>query len=118
MNSIPGVIIARDYKYMCSDPGQELIKDDIRDHNLTRIVVAACSPCLHEKTFRTATADGGLNPFFFQMVNIREHNSWVHEDKEAAFEKGRSLIRGVAQDTWCDEPPSVLRRRCRHWRRR
>ena len=61
-SKLPGVVVSREYKYMCSDPGQELIKADIRDHNLTRIVVAACSPCLHEKTFRNATAEGGLNP--------------------------------------------------------
>jgi len=96
-SKLPGVVVSREYKYMCSDPGQELIKEDIRDHDLTRIVVAACSPCLHEKTFRNATADGGLNPYFFQMVNIREHNAWVHEDKEAATDKGRSLIRGAVR---------------------
>jgi heterodisulfide reductase subunit A len=96
-SNLPGVVVSREYKYMCSDPGQDLIKQDIKDHDLNRIVVAACSPCLHEKTFRTATADGGLNPFFFQMVNIREHNSWVHEDTEAATEKGRALIRGAVR---------------------
>jgi heterodisulfide reductase subunit A len=96
-SGLPGVVVAREYKYMCSDPGQELIKEDIRDHELTRIVVAACSPCLHEKTFRNATSEGGLNPFFFQMVNIREHNSWVHEDKEAATDKGRALIRAAVR---------------------
>lgn len=94
---LPGVVVAREYKYMCSDPGQELIKEDIREHGLTRVVVAACSPCLHEKTFRTATAEGGLNPYFFQMVNIREHDSWVHEDKEAATDKGRALVRGAVR---------------------
>ncbi|MHC4548855.1 MAG: FAD-dependent oxidoreductase [Planctomycetota bacterium] len=96
-SGLPGVVVAREYKYMCSDPGQELIKEDVRDHDLNRIVVAACSPCLHEKTFRGTTAEAGLNPFFFQMVNIREHNSWVHEDKEAATAKGRDLIRGAVR---------------------
>ena len=79
--TLPGVVVARNYKYVCSTPGQELIKRDIHDHNLDRVVVAACSPCLHEKTFRNVTAEGGLNPYFFQMVNIREHDSWVHTDK-------------------------------------
>ena len=70
--------VAREYKYMCSDPGQELIRQDIRDHGLNRIVVAACSPHLHEKTFREAVAQAGLNPYYFHMVNLREHDSWVH----------------------------------------
>ena len=91
-----GVTVAREYKYMCSDPGQELIKSDIRDHGLTRIVVAACSPCLHEKTFRKATAEGGINPYFFQMVNVREHGSWVHDDKRAATEKAKDMVRAAA----------------------
>ncbi len=93
--ALPGVTLAREYKYMCSDPGQELIKEDIRGHGLTRIVVAACSPCLHEKTFRNATAEGGLNPYYFQMVNLREQDSWVHDDKAAASEKAKDLIRAA-----------------------
>lgn len=92
---LPGVVVSRDYKYMCSDPGQELIQQDIREQNLNRIVVASCSPNLHEETFRNATAKGGLNPFYFQMVNIREHNSWVHEDKEAATEKAKDMVRAA-----------------------
>jgi heterodisulfide reductase subunit A len=89
--SMPGVAISREYKYMCSDPGQELIQQDIREHTLNRIVVASCSPLLHEHTFRTAVEKGGLNPFYFQMVNIREHASWVHTDKAAATEKAIAL---------------------------
>ena len=68
---------ARHYKYMCSDPGQELVKRDIAEHGLTRIVVAACSPHLHEPTFRRAAEDAGLNRFLVQMTNIREQVSWV-----------------------------------------
>ncbi len=94
---LPNVAVSRDYKYMCSDPGQELIKQDIRDHGLTRIVVAACSPTLHEKTFRGATAAGGLNPYLFQMVNVREHAAWVHEDKGAATAKARDLLRAAVR---------------------
>jgi heterodisulfide reductase subunit A len=82
---------------MCSDPGQELIQEDIHDIHLNRIVVASCSPLLHENTFRKATEKGGLNPFFFQMVNIREHNSWVHTDKKAATEKAKALCRAAVQ---------------------
>jgi heterodisulfide reductase subunit A2 len=88
---LPGVVVSRDYKYMCSDPGQELVQQDIREHKLNRVVVASCSPLLHEHTFRNAVAAGGLNPFFFQMVNIREHDSWVHTDRAAATEKARAL---------------------------
>jgi len=94
---LPGVVVSRDYKYMCSDPGQELIQQDIREHHLNRIVVASCSPLLHEQTFRNATAKGGLNPFNFQMVNIREHDSWVHTDGKAATEKARDLVRAAIQ---------------------
>ncbi len=93
--ALPGVAIARDYKYMCSDPGQELIKQDIKQYNLNRLVVAACSPQLHEKTFRNATAEGGINPYLFQMVNLREHDSWVHEDKQAATRKALDLMRAA-----------------------
>lgn len=92
---LPGVVVAREYKYMCSDPGQELIRTDIRDHRLERVVVAACSPSLHEKTFRNAASGGGINPYLFQMVNIREHDSWVHEDRIAATRKARDLLRAA-----------------------
>ncbi len=93
--TLPGVIVSRDYKYMCSDPGQEMIQADIREQKLNRIVVASCSPLLHEHTFRTATEKGGLNPYFFQMVNIRENVSWVHIDKTAATNKAKDLSRAA-----------------------
>lgn len=93
--ALPGVVVAREYKYMCSDPGQELIRQDIRDHALNRLVVAACSPQLHEKTFRNAAEQGGVNPYLFQMVNVREHDSWVHEDPEAATRKAIDLVRAA-----------------------
>ena len=92
---LPGVAVSRNYKYMCSDPGQELIQQDIKEHGLNRIVVAACSPLLHERTFRTATMKGGLSPFFFQMVNIREHDAWVHTDGEEATRKALALVRAA-----------------------
>jgi heterodisulfide reductase subunit A len=94
---LPGVAVSRDYKYLCSDPGQELIQKDIRELKLDRIIVASCSPLLHEPTFRHAVERAGLNPFFFQMVNIREHVSWVHEDKAAATEKTQDLVRAAVQ---------------------
>ena len=96
-SGLPGVVVSREYKYMCSDPGQELIKQDIQGHGLNRIVVASCSPHLHERTFRGVLAEGGLNPYFFQMVNIREHASWVHPDRRAATEKARDLVRGAVR---------------------
>ncbi len=95
VKGLPGIAVSRDYKYMCSDPGQELIAQDIREQKLNRIVVASCSPLLHEETFRKATSMGGLNPFYFQMVNIREHDSWVHTDKNAATEKAMDMARAA-----------------------
>ncbi len=94
---LANVVLARDYKYLCSEPGQALIAADIRDHSLDRIVVAACSPLLHEKTFRGAAERGGLNPYFFQMVNLREHDAWVHTDRTAAFSKARDLLRAAVR---------------------
>ena len=102
--TLDGVVLAREYKYMCSDPGQELIKKDIAEHGLNRIVVAACSPCLHEKTFRRATEEGGVNPYFFQMVNVREHDSWVHTDKGAATQKGMDLVRAAVRRVRLHKP--------------
>jgi heterodisulfide reductase subunit A len=97
VEKLPGVTLSRDYKYMCSDPGQELIQKDIREFKLNRVVVASCSPLLHEHTFRGATEAGGLNPFFFHMVNIREHDSWVHTDRKEATEKAKALARAAIE---------------------
>lgn len=94
---LENVAVARDYTYMCSDPGQDLIKQDITDFGLNRVVVAACTPLMHEPTFRQACAEGGLNPFFFQMANIREHCSWVVTDREQATAKARSLVFAAVQ---------------------
>lgn len=89
---LPQVTIAREYKFMCSDPGQELIQQDIREGLVNRVVVASCSPLMHEITFRRAMAEAGGNPFLFQMANIREHVSWVTRDKAAATKKAEALI--------------------------
>jgi heterodisulfide reductase subunit A len=91
------VVCSRDYKFMCSSLGQELIEEDIKEQGLTRIVVAACSPHMHEKTFRGATERGGLNQYLFEMANIREHNSWATTDKEAATQKAKALINGAVE---------------------
>lgn len=90
--TLPGVQIARHYAYMCSDPGQALIKDDIRNEGLDRVVVASCSPLMHETTFRQACSEAGLNPYLFQMTNIREHCSWVSDDMVLATQKARALV--------------------------
>jgi len=92
--TLPNVVIAKDYKYYCSDPGQQVIQDDIKEHNLNRIVVAACSPRLHEPTFRRCIREAGLNQFLFEFANLREHDSWVHMgEPEAATEKAKDLTR-------------------------
>ncbi len=90
--NLPYVAVVRDYKFMCSDPGQDLIKNDIKELGLNRIVVASCSPRLHEATFRRTLASADLNPYFFEMANIREQCSWVTEDKEAATEKAKAMV--------------------------
>ena len=90
---LPGVVCSVDYKYMCSDPGQNLIKNAIKEHNLDAVVVGSCSPHMHEKTFRKACSDSGLNPFLFDMANLREHCSWVHEDIVEGTKKAIDLIR-------------------------
>jgi len=88
-----GVAFSVDYKYMCSDPGQSLIKSAIKEKGLTGVVVASCSPRMHEPTFRKACAEAGLNPFMCEMANLREHCSWVHEKGEATTEKAIDLVR-------------------------
>ena len=95
--NVPGVVHSVDYKYMCSDPGQSMIKDAIKEHNLTGVVVAACSPRMHEPTFRSAVAEAGLNPYLCEMANLREHCSWVHPKGEATTDKAADLVPGLAQ---------------------
>ncbi len=107
--SLPGVALSRDYKYMCSDPGQELIQHDIREHRLNRVVVASCSPLLHEQTFRGAVERAGLNPFYFQMVNIREHDSWVHTERGEATGKAKALARAAVERVRFHQPLKTTR---------
>ena len=91
--TLPGVVLAKDNRYTCSDQGQEIIKNDIREQKLNRVVVASCSPRLHEPTFRKACEEAGLNKYLFEMANIREHCSWVHlHDRVAATEKAKDLV--------------------------
>ncbi len=101
---VEDVTVTRDYKFMCSDLGQKLVADDIKKEGLTRVVVAACSPHLHEKTFRRACKNGGLNPYLLEMTNIREHCSWVHKDTAAATEKAKALVSAAAERVKYQEP--------------
>ena len=92
---LPGVVVARDYRFMCSEPGQEQIRKDIVENRLNRVVVAACSPRMHEGTFRKAIEKAGINRYFVQIANIREHVSWTTEEPEAAAEKAKDMVRAA-----------------------
>ncbi len=92
---LPGVVYAVDYQYMCSSPGQLMIQEAIKEHNLDSVVVASCSPRLHEPTFRRCVAEAGLNPYLVEMANIREHCSWVHKDMAVATPKAAALMRSA-----------------------
>lgn len=98
------VVVTRSYKYMCSNPGQEMIVQDIKDLNLDRVVVSACSPRMHEPTFRKALQTGGINPYFLEMANIREQCSWVHDDPRAATDKAAALTRAAIRRVAFHEP--------------
>ena len=92
--TLPNVVLSKHNLYTCSDPGQETIKKDIKEHNLNRIVVASCTPRLHEPTFRRTIEEAGLNKYLFEMANIREHCSWVHlHEPEKATAKAKDLVR-------------------------
>ncbi len=93
----PGVVCAKSYKYMCSNPGQEMIIKDIKEQGLNRVVISACSPRMHETTFRGALSKAGINPYFLEMANIREQCSWVHTDLRAATDKAMDLTRGAVR---------------------
>ncbi len=105
----PGVVHAVDYRYMCSAPGQELIRNAIVEKKLTGVVVAACSPHMHEPTFRKACAAVGLNPYLCEMANIREHCSWVHSDREKATEKAIELVRFLVEKVKRNRPLEPIR---------
>ncbi len=101
---LPGVAHSVDYKYMCSDPGQALIKQAIAEKGLTGVVVAACSPHMHEKTFRRAVSGAGMNPHFCEMANIREHCSWIHEDRVKATDKATQLASFIVEKVKRNRP--------------
>ena len=104
---LPGVVVAREYTYMCSDPGQTLIKKDIRELGLNRVVVASCSPRMHEPTFRAAVSEAGLNPYCFEMANIREQCSWVHPNEPATTLKAMQLVSSAVNKATHLEPLQV-----------
>ncbi|NPV70738.1 MAG: CoB--CoM heterodisulfide reductase iron-sulfur subunit A family protein [Firmicutes bacterium] len=108
--ALPGVVVSRDYTYTCSDPGQEMIREDIRNLKLDRVVVAACSPRMHEPTFRETVRSAGLNPYYLQVANIREQVSWVTKDTAEATGKAKDLVRAAVARVALHRPldtPSV-----------
>ena len=102
--TLPDVAIARDYRFMCSSLGQELIQKDIQELGLDRVVVAACTPRMHEPTFQRAVAAAGLNPYYFEMANIREQCSWVHDDPTVATEKAKALVEAAVMRVRYHQP--------------
>ncbi len=102
--TLPSVVVARDYVYMCSDPGQQLIQEDIKKLGLNRVVVASCSPRMHELTFRRVIQEAGLNAYYLQIANIREQCSWVHGRRESATEKAKGLLRAAVDRACLLEP--------------
>jgi heterodisulfide reductase subunit A len=106
--NLESVVVSRDYRYMCSAPGQELIKNDIKELGLNRVVVAACSPRMHEPTFRKTCQDAGLNPYLYEHANIREHCSWCHvADRKEATEKAKDLVRAAVRRVYRHEPLEI-----------
>lgn len=104
---LPGVVFSTTYKYMCSDPGQEMVKKAIKEHGLEQVVVASCSPRMHEKTFRKAVEQGGINGYLFEMVNIREQDSWVHHDRKEATKKAKDLVRMAVSKVLRNKPLNI-----------
>jgi len=101
---LDSVVVARAYKFMCSDPGQNIIKEDIKQQELNRIVVASCSPTMHEPTFRRVCREAGVNPYLFEMANIREHCSWITEDRQEATEKAKALVSAAVRRVYYHQP--------------
>ncbi|HEC89750.1 MAG TPA: CoB--CoM heterodisulfide reductase iron-sulfur subunit A family protein, partial [Thermoplasmatales archaeon] len=102
--TLDGVAVSKDYKYMCSDVGANLIKESIKKDKLTSVVVACCSPRMHEHTFQKVASDGGLNPYTVEIANIREQCSWVHDDKKVATEKAKKLVEAAVAKARLLEP--------------
>jgi heterodisulfide reductase subunit A len=101
---LDGVVLARVNKYTCSDPGQAIIRNDIKDYRLNRVVVASCTPRMHEPTFRRTLESADLNPYYLEMANIREQVSWVHPAGEATTQKAMDLVAGAVERVHLHEP--------------
>lgn len=101
---LPNVVVSRDYLYMCAEPGLELIKSDIAEFKLDRVVIAACSPTMHQLTFMNETEYAGLNPYCLERANIREQCSWVHSDSDMATEKAKGLVAAAVAKVRFAEP--------------
>lgn len=107
--TLPDVVCVIQNKYTCADPGQNEIKKAVQEHNLNRVVVASCSPRMHEPTFRGCVWDVGMNPYLMEMANLREHCSWVHsEDKEAATKKAKDLVKSAVARARYLEPQNEM----------
>ena len=100
----PGVVFSTNYQYMCSEAGQNIIKDAIKEHHLTGVVICSCSPRMHEATFRKTAQRAGLNPYMVEIANIREHCSWIHKDKAEATEKAIILARTAVAKVQLNAP--------------
>lgn len=107
--SLPGVAVARQHKYTCSEPGQQMIQEDVRNLGINRVVVASCTPRMHEPTFRRALAEAGMNPYCFEMANIREHVSWVVHDPAAGTEKAKRVVRAAVARVAFHQPLEARR---------
>ena len=104
---LPDVVVAKEYKFVCSDPGQDIIKKDIKEQKLNRIVIASCSPRLHELTFRRLLASVDLNPYLMEMANIREQDAWVTEDKGLATVKAKALVSAAVRKVSYHQPLEI-----------
>lgn len=107
--TIPDVVVVKENRYTCADPGQEEIRKTIKDYSLNRVVVAACSPRMHEATFRKTVSDAGLNPFVFEMANIREFSSWCHPNTpKEATEKAKDTVRMAVAKARLHQPLKTM----------
>ena len=106
---LPHVSVARDSKYTCAEPGQKMIRQDIEELGINRVVVASCTPRMHESTFQGVLEEAGLNPYYFEMANIREHVSWISKDSGQATAKAKRLISAAVARVALQEPLEARR---------
>ncbi len=108
LGEMPGVVYSTDYVYMCSDSGQAQLRKAIRERKLDRVVVGACSPHMHERTFRKAATAAGLNPYLCEMANLREQCAWIHDDRDQATEKAIGIARSIVEKVRYNRPLSTI----------